>query len=89
MVSELRLAKGIMNISTRLRKLFQKCSKVASHIKKGIKEAWNLPFTAKKEVTKIKDEGLLSTLIGTFQEENISVIDIGASRHMTGHHKQL
>jgi len=36
-----------------------------------------------------KDEGLFSVLTGTFQDENIWVIDSGASRHMTSQHKQL
>lgn len=89
MVSELRLAKGIMNISTTLKKFLNKCSKVASHLKGGTKEAWNLLFTPKNKVTKTKDEGLFSALTITFQNENIWVIDSGASRHMTGHHKQL
>ena len=64
-----------MKISTTLKKFLKKCSKVANHLKKGIKEAWNLLFTPKKKVTKTKDEGLFSALIGTFQDENIWVID--------------
>ena len=71
MVSELRLAKGIMEISSTLKKFLKKCSKIASHLKKGIKEAWNLLLTAKKEITKAKDENLFSTLTGTFQDKNI------------------
>ena len=51
MVSKLRLAKGIMKISTTLKIFLRKCSKVANHL---------------KEVTKTKDEGLFSTLIDTF-----------------------
>eukprot|EP00253_Pinus_taeda_P002874 PITA_02874 len=66
-----RLAKGIMKISSTLKKFLKKCSMVASHLKKGIKEAWNLLFTMKKEVTKSKDEGLFSALTDTFQDENI------------------
>lgn len=87
--SELRFAKGIMNISTTLKKFLKKRSKVAIHLKKGIKEAWNLLFTPKKKLTKKKDEGLFSALTGTFQDENIWIIDIGESRHMIEHHKQL
>ena len=89
MVLELRLAKGIMKISTTLKKFLKKCSKVASHLKKGFKEVCNLLFTPKKEVIKTKDEGLFSTLTGTFQDESIWVIDSGASRHMTGESDQL
>jgi len=44
---------------------------------------------SKEEVIKSKDEGLFSTLTSTFQYESIWVIDNGASRHITGHHKQL
>ena len=80
-VLELRLAKGIMEISTTLKK----CSKVANHLKKSFKEVWNLLLTPKKEVIKTKDEGLFSVLTGTFQNENIWVINSGASRHMIGH----
>jgi len=42
-------------------------------------------------MTKIstKDEGLFSALAGTFEDENIWIIDSRASRHMTGEHKQL
>lgn len=85
MVSELRLAKGIMKISTTLKKFLKKCMKVASHLKKGIKEVWDLIFSSKKEVTETstKDERLFLTLIGTFQDENIWAINSGASRHMT------
>lgn len=89
MVLELKLAKGIMKISTTLRNILKKCSKLVSHLKKGIKESWNLLFTTKKEVTKVKDEGIFSSLTGTFQDENIWVIDSGASRHITGHKKKL
>jgi len=89
MVSELRLAKGIMKISTTMKKFLKKCSKVASHLKKGFKEVWNLLFTPKKEVTKTKDEELLSALTSTFQDDSIWVIDSGALRHMTSHHNQL
>lgn len=91
MVSELWLAKGIMNISTTLKKFLKKCTKVASQPKKGIKEVWDLLFSSKKKVTNTStnDEGLFSTLPSTIQDENIWVIDSGASRHVTGQHKQL
>lgn len=48
-------------------------------------------FSSKKEVTKTstKDEGLFSALTGTFQDDNIWVIDSKASRNMTGQHNQL
>ena len=78
-----------MKISTTLKKFIKKCSKVASYLKKGMKEAWNLLFATKKEVIKAKDEVLFSALTSTFQDESIWVIDSGASRHMIGHHKQL
>lgn len=87
MVSELRLTKGIMKISTTLKKLLKKCSKVVIHLKRGIKESWNLIFTTKKGGTKIKDEGLFIALTGTFQDENSWVINSGASRNMIGHQK--
>lgn len=89
MVSKLWLGKGIMKISTTLKKFLKKCSKVASHLKRGIKEASSLLFTPKNKVTKTKDEGLFFALTITFQNENIRVIDSGASRHMTSHQKQL
>ena len=88
MGSKLRLAEGIMKISTTLKKYLKKCSKVATHLKKGIKEVWNLLFTRKKEVTKTKNEGLFLALTGTFQDESSWVIDNGASRHMPSQHKQ-
>jgi len=90
MGSGLRLAKGIMKISTTLKKFLNKCTKVESQLRKGIKEVWDILFSSKKEVTNtsIKDEGLFSALTGTFQEDNIWVIDSGESRHMTSQHKQ-
>jgi len=36
-----------------------------------------------------KHEGLFLALTSTFEDENIWVIDSGASKHMTGEHKQL
>ena len=39
--------------------------------------------------TSTKDEGLFSALTSTFEEENIWVIDNGASRHTTSENKQL
>ena len=60
-----------MKISITLKEFIRKCSKVASHLKRGIKEAWNLLFTPKKKVTKTMDEGIFSQFIGTFQDENI------------------
>jgi len=89
MESELRLAKGIMKISSTMKKFIKKCSKIASHLKKGIKEAWSLLFSSKKVSIKEKHEGLFLALSGTFQDEDIWVIDSGASRHMTDHSKQL
>jgi len=89
MVSKLRLTKGVTNISSTLKKFIKKCSKVATNLNKIIKESWSLLFSIKKEVINEKDEGLFSALTATFQDERISVIDSGASRHMTGHHKQL
>jgi len=87
MVLELRLAKGMMKISTTLKK----CTMVEGLFKKGIKELWDILFSLKKDMTKTstKDKGLLSVLNGTFDDENIWVIDNGASRHMIGQHKQL
>lgn len=91
MESELRLAKGIMKISYTLKKFLKKCIMVEIRHKKGIKEVWDLLFSPRKEVTKAsaKDEGLFSALTSTFQDENIWVIDSGASRNLTGHHKKL
>jgi len=39
--------------------------------------------------TSTKDKGLFSALTGTFEDENIWVIENGASIHITGEHKQL
>jgi len=89
MVSELRLDKGIMKISTTLKKFIKKCWKVERYLKKCIKEAWSLLFSTKKEVIKEKDKGLFSTLTKTFQDERIWEIDSDATRHMTSHQKQL
>lgn len=36
-----------------------------------------------------KNKGLFLALIDTFEDEDIWVIDSGASRHMTGEHGQL
>ncbi len=58
-----------------MKKLIKECSKVASYLKKSIKEAWNLLFTTNEEVIEAKDEGLFSALTGTFQDEIIWVID--------------
>jgi len=44
---------------------------------------------SKKESLIERDEGLLFALSGTFQDEDIWVIDSGASRHMTGRSHQL
>ena len=67
MVSELRLA---MKINTTLKNFLKKCSKVASHLKKGVKEVWNLLFTPKEERTKTKDEELFLALTTTVQDES-------------------
>lgn len=79
---ELRLSKGTMKISSIVKKFIKK---IASHLKKGIKEAWNLLFATKKVSIKERDEGLFSALSGIFQDEYVWVIDSGASRHMIGH----
>ena len=81
MVSELRLSKGIVKISS----IVKIIKKIASHLKKGIKEAWNFLFSTKKAPIKERDEDLFSALSDTFQDEDIWVNDNGASRHMTGH----
>ena len=39
--------------------------------------------------TYTKDKGLFSTLTITFEDENIWVIDSGASRRVTSEHKQI
>jgi len=81
MVSKLRLSKGIMKISSTVKKFIKK---IGSHLKKGIKEACNFLFSTKKLLIKERDEGLFSALSSTFQDEDIWVIDSGASRHLTG-----
>jgi len=86
MVLELWFSKGIINISSTMKKFIKE---IASHLKKSIKEAWSLLFSSKKVSFKERDEGLFSALFGTFQDEDIWVIDGGASRHMTGHSYQL
>ena len=65
---------------------------MASHLKQGIKAFGNLLLSIKNYMTKTsttKDKGLFSALTGTFEDENIWVINSGASRYMTGEHKQL
>ena len=52
MVSELRMAKGTLKITTSLKKSLNKCSMVASHLKKGIKELWNLLLSIWNNMTK-------------------------------------
>lgn len=91
MVLKLRSAKGIINISTTLKTFLKKRMKVASQLKKDIKEVWDLLFSSKKKVTKTstKDKGLFSALVGTFQDENICVINNGASSHMTRQNNKL
>ena len=91
MVSELRLAKGMMKTTTSLKKSLKQCSMVASHLKQSIKALWNLLLSIENSMTKTstKDEGLISTLTNTFEDENIWVIDSGASRYMKSEHKQL
>lgn len=86
METELRFSMGIMKISSTMKKVIKR---IASHLKNGIKEVWSLIFSSKKVSLKEKDEGLFSALFGTFQDEDIWVIDSGASRHMTGHSHQL
>ena len=71
MVSELRSYKGIMEF----------IKKISSHLKKGFKNLWNLLLSS-KEVSIIKDGGLFSALSGTFQEEDIWVIESGAIRSL-------
>lgn len=73
MVSELRLSKGIMKISSTMKKFIKK---IASHLKKGIKEAWNFLFSTKKVSIKEMDESLFLALSGTFQNEDIWVIEV-------------
>lgn len=71
MLSELRLEKGIIKISFTMKEFIKKCSQLASHLRKGIKKAWSLLFSSKKVSIKEKDEGLFSSLSGTFQDEYI------------------
>jgi len=75
-----------MKISSTVKKFIKN---IASHLKKGIKEAWNFLLSTKKVSIKERDEGLLSALSGMFQDEDIWVIDNGASRHMTSHSNRL
>lgn len=86
MVSELWLSKGIMKISSTIKKVIKR---IARHLKKSIKEVWSLIFSSNKESIIEKDEGLFSTLSTKFQDEDIWVIDSDASRHMAGHSHQL
>jgi len=78
-----------MKISSTVKKFIKKCSKIASHHKEGIKKAWSLLFSSKKVSIKEKNEGLFLDLSDTFQDEDIWVIDSGASRNMVVHSKQL
>ena len=78
-----------MKISSTMKKFIKKCSKIESHLKEGIKKAWSLLSSSRKVSIKVNDEGLFSAFSGTFQDEDIWVIDSGASRHMIGHSKQL
>lgn len=75
-----------MKISSTIKKVIKR---IASHLKKGVKEVCSLIFSSKKESIIEKYEGLFSALSGTFQDEDIWVIDSGASRHMTTHSRQL
>lgn len=82
MVLELRLAKGMMNITTSLKKSLNQYSMMEIHLKQGIKLFWNLLLSMKNYMTRTsttKDEGLFLALIGTFEDERIWVIDSGAS----------
>lgn len=78
-----------MKTSSTMNMFVNKCFKVGSHLKEGIKKARSLLFSSKKVSIKEKDEVLFLTLSSTFQDEDIWVIDSGASRHVTGHSKQL
>lgn len=80
-----------MKINTSMNNYLKKCFMVASHFKKGIKVFWILLLSINNNITKtyIKDEGLFSALNDTFKDENIWVIDSGASIHITCEHKQL
>ena len=81
-----------MKITTSLKKSLKQFSMIASHVKQGIKAFWNLLLSTKNHMTKAsttKDKGLFLALISTFEVENVWVIESGASRHMTGEHKQL
>lgn len=86
MASKLWFSKGITKISSTMKKVIKK---TASHLNKGIKEAWSFLFSSKKVSFKERDEGLFATLFGTFQDEDIWVIDSGATRHRTGHSHRL
>lgn len=86
MVSELWLSKGIMKISSTIKRVIKRISR---HLKKSIKEVWSLIFSSNKESIIEKDEGLFLALSTTFQEKDIWVIDSDASRQMTGHSHQL
>ena len=81
-----------MKITTSLKKSLKQFSMMATHLMQGIKAFWDPLLFIKNHITKTcntKDKGLFSTLTGTFEDENIWVIDNGASKHMTGSHKQL
>ena len=81
-----------MKITTSFKKSLKQFSMMASHLKRGIKAFWNLLLSIKNRMNKTsptKDKGLFSALIGAFENENIWVIDNGASKHMIGEHKQL
>jgi len=88
MVSELWFTQGMKKVNSIMKRLEKKCSSLASLIKQSFKAIWNSLFSS-KDLKSSKNEGLFSALTGTFQDENIWVIDSGASRHMIGYHKQL
>lgn len=66
-------------------------------MKKGLKTLWGLLEVAKEFVIKViskllkvvKDGGFFSVLTGTFEDDNMWIIDSGSSRHMTKECGQL
>ena len=88
MVPELWFAQGMKKVNSIMKRLEKNSSSLASLIKQSFKAVWNSLFYS-KDLKSSKNEGLFSALTRTFQDENICVIDSGASRHMTGYHKQL
>lgn len=87
MVSKSGSSKGRRKINSLMQQLASIGLWLTNLINQKVKQAWVYLISKSDRSTEV--DGLFPALLGTFQDENIWVIDSGASRHMIGHPHQL